>query len=93
MYTGLKYENLKNHVRDWVDHNDEIDPENKEEYSSWLYDYLFGYVDVLVDGPFEVIYKTDKCIYRGSSNQRLINMKESVLRNKLVLFDLNTIKI
>lgn len=93
MYTGLKYGNLKKHVRDWVDRNDDIDPEIKKEYSGWLYDYLFAYVDVLVDGPFIEELKTDKYIYRGSSNQRLINMKESVKRKKMVLFDLNSIKV
>ena len=93
MYTGLKYGNLKKHVRDWVDHNDDIEQEIKKEYSGWLYDYLFGYVDVLVDGPFVEKLKTDKCIYRGSSNQRLINMKESVRLNRLVLFDPNNIQI
>ena len=93
MYTGLKYEDLKKHVKKWVDKNITISPSNKKEYSEWLYMFLFSYVDVLVDGPFIEELKTDKCIYRGSSNQRLINMKESVRLDKLVLFDPDTIQI
>jgi anaerobic ribonucleoside-triphosphate reductase activating protein len=37
---------------------------------------LIHYVDYLVDGQFKIDLKTDKCLYRGSSNQRIINVKE-----------------
>ena len=87
MYTGLKYGNIKKHIREWVAHVDTGDPINVwniSEYTRWLYDFLFEYVDVLVDGPFMEELKTNDCIYRGSSNQRLIDMKESMKRKKIV---------
>ena len=99
MYTGLKYGNIKKRIREWVtnkahvDTEDPINVENILEYTRWLYDFLFEYVDVLVDGPFVEELKTDKCIYRGSSNQRLINIKESIKKKELVLFDPNNIQI
>ena len=44
------------------------------------------YIDVLVDGPFERELKTFDCIYRGSSNQRLIDIQESLAENRTILF-------
>ena len=93
MYTGLKFENLKKHIKRWVKNNPTIHNNIHGEYSEWLYTYLFEFVDVLVDGPFIEELKTDKCIYRGSSNQRLVNMKESVEQKKLILFDPDSIQI
>lgn len=34
-------------------------------------------IDVLVDGKFVEELKSENCLYRGSSNQRLVNCKES----------------
>lgn len=44
---------------------------------------LFNYVDVLVDGPFVLEKKNLNMLYRGSENQRLIDVKKS-LKNKKV---------
>ncbi len=35
---------------------------------------LLNEVDVLVDGPFREELKSEECLYRGSSNQRLIDL-------------------
>ena len=40
-------------------------------------------MDVLVDGPFLVGEKTDAAIYRGSSNQRLIDLRKSLPERKI----------
>lgn len=43
----------------------------KDEYAS-----ILQYVDILVDGPFVEALKDLKLQFRGSSNQRIINLKE-----------------
>ena len=43
-------------------------------------------IDVLVDSPFILELKSYDVPFRGSSNQRLINAKESILKNKVVIY-------
>lgn len=50
-----------------------------------LYLEFLSYIDVLVDGKFENDKKDLNLLFRGSSNQRLINMNETLKYNKLVL--------
>ena len=38
---------------------------------------VLDYIDVLVDGPFEEMKKDLSCPWRGSSNQRVIDVKKS----------------
>ena len=47
---------------------------------------LISYIDVL-DGKFEIDKKNFKLKFRGSSNQRIINVKESLKNNKVILMD------
>ncbi|HBI92721.1 MAG TPA: anaerobic ribonucleoside-triphosphate reductase activating protein [Terrisporobacter glycolicus] len=49
---------------------------------------ILKYADVLVDGKFEEERKNISLTLRGSSNQRVINVKETLKENKLILFDL-----
>jgi anaerobic ribonucleoside-triphosphate reductase activating protein len=48
---------------------------------------LAKYVDVLVDGPFEIDKKDLRLQFRGSSNQRLIDLPKSVANNKIILWE------
>lgn len=49
-------------------------------------DEMLSYIDVLVDGPFIAIKKNLMLKFRGSSNQRVIDLKKSLLENKIVLY-------
>lgn len=42
------------------------------------------YIDVLIDGPFILEKKSLNCIYRGSTNQRIINVPKSLKDGKVV---------
>ncbi|MEG0855143.1 MAG: anaerobic ribonucleoside-triphosphate reductase activating protein [Terrisporobacter sp.] len=50
---------------------------------------ILNYIDVLVDGKFEEENKNLSLILRGSSNQRVIDVKETLQRDKIVLLDIN----
>ena len=45
------------------------------------------YLDVLVDGPFVMAKKDLSLRFRGSSNQRLIDVPASLRENKIVLWE------
>lgn len=46
---------------------------------------LLDYVDVLVDSPFIIEQKDERLTYKGSKNQRIIDVKQSYTENKVVL--------
>ena len=73
------------------------DSKNIWIYTGYLYEDLINdpkrnkilnLIDTLVDGPFEIDKKNLNLKFRGSSNQRIINVKESLKQNKVVLLDL-----
>lgn len=45
---------------------------------------LLEELDVLVDGPFEIAKKSLACKFRGSTNQRLIDVKKSLNEGRVV---------
>lgn len=49
---------------------------------------LLEVVDVLVDGPFIEKYKDLTLKFRGSSNQRIIDVKESLKNDRIVLYNI-----
>ena len=50
--------------------------------------YIFNNIDVLVDGPFIEEKKNLNLAFRGSSNQRLIDMKKTLKNKKVTLLDI-----
>lgn len=50
---------------------------------------LFTNVDILVDGPFILDKRTLDMKYRGSKNQRIIDMQKSLEAGQLILHELN----
>ncbi|RHG24050.1 anaerobic ribonucleoside-triphosphate reductase activating protein [Dorea longicatena] len=50
-------------------------------------DEMLSYIDVLVDGEFKEALKDVTLVFRGSQNQRIINVKESKKQGRVVLED------
>ncbi len=48
---------------------------------------LLQEIDVLVDGPFEMNKKSLDIPWRGSTNQRLVDVKKSLEKGEVVLYD------
>lgn len=68
-YTGYVWEEL-------IDKNSKI-------YSKDKFDFLLE-LDILVDGKFDISKKSMNLKYRGSSNQRIIKVKDSLDKNKVI---------
>lgn len=59
-------------------------------YTGYLWEYVKSreiakYIDVLIDGPYVKQLRDTNLHWRGSANQRVIDVKESLDKGKLVL--------
>ena len=57
-----------------------------------ILDFLSN-IDVLIDGKFDPNLKSLDCPFRGSTNQRLIDIPKSLENKKIILYKLNKSKI
>jgi anaerobic ribonucleoside-triphosphate reductase activating protein len=48
---------------------------------------LLKNIDVLVDGQFELALRDENLLFRGSSNQRLIDVKKTFEKGKVVIYE------
>lgn len=51
-------------------------------------DYILRNIDLIIDGPFLLDQKDLSLLYRGSKNQRIIDVKKSFENNDTILADL-----
>ena len=58
----------------------------KKEKDSTIMDFLKE-IDILVDGRFVMKLKSYEIKFRGSKNQRIIKVKDSLEKGKVVLYD------
>lgn len=65
----------------WVYTGNVVDP------TKYLYAVLAQYVDVIVDGRFVEELKDPDLLFRGSSNQRIIDLPKSVKEETIVLWE------
>lgn len=72
VYTGYIYEKLI----------DEMNIQSKG-IAQTIHNILYN-IDVLIDGPFIESKKDLNLLFRGSSNQRTIDVKESLKQNKVI---------
>lgn len=73
-YTGFTFEEFLKYI-------------NKEPCDKRINDSMIDilkYIDVVVDGPFILDKRTVEALYRGSTNQRLIDVNKSLDNNKVV---------
>ncbi|MBQ7920454.1 MAG: anaerobic ribonucleoside-triphosphate reductase activating protein [Lachnospiraceae bacterium] len=70
-YTGYTYdEDLVEGGRAWCEVTDE----------------MLSMIDVLVDGEFVEALKDIRLVFKGSTNQRIINLKETLEKGEIVLY-------
>lgn len=48
---------------------------------------ILNYIDVLIDGQYNCDLYNPKLKWKGSSNQRVIDVKQSIKENKVVLYE------
>jgi anaerobic ribonucleoside-triphosphate reductase activating protein len=77
-YTGFEFEEFLNFIN-----NKTTDERINRDMIEML-----GYIDVVVDGKFNRDKITLDLEYRGSSNQRLVDVQKSMALNKVVQYNL-----
>ena len=53
---------------------------NNEDLKQFL-----SYIDILIDGKFDIKRKSLACKFRGSTNQRVIDVSQSLKNKKAVI--------
>ena len=76
-----------------------IDQAKAKNLNIWLYTgYIFeqiplmymdliGDCNVVVDGPFVEALKSGECLYRGSTNQRIIDIQKTMEQGEVILWN------
>lgn len=77
VYTGYKFEDL---------YINRIENDHENAYKSTPQDNILYKIDILVDGQFMDDKKDITLPFRGSSNQRIIDVQKSIDANKVVLY-------
>ena len=60
--------------------------EKKSRAATDISKEMVSLIDILVDGPYVEALHDVSLKFRGSSNQRVIDIKETIKQNKIVLY-------
>ncbi|MDF2672236.1 MAG: nrdG [Clostridiales bacterium] len=77
-----RVKNIGHNVITYTGYTFEYILENKDTNKGW--DKLINETDILVDGRFEIAKKTMLLKFRGSANQRIIDVKKSLASHSIV---------
>ena len=83
VYTGYTIENLYSRCYSTIGEDSEATPTQCRYLR-----YILNSIDILVDGQFQEDKKDLTYPFAGSTNQRVIDMKESREQNQIVLLDI-----
>ena len=84
VYTGYTFEVLFKQYKTYKALTEKFKPDYE---ASWV--NFFESIDLLVDGKFDQKLKTMDLKFRGSSNQKIYDVKQSIMLDKPILSDLN----
>ncbi len=68
----------------WTGYNFDTDVLEKMYHQSEVTKELLNYIDIIVDGQFELDNKLADLAFRGSTNQRKIDVQESLKQGKMI---------
>ncbi|MDD7795083.1 anaerobic ribonucleoside-triphosphate reductase activating protein [Clostridium sp. 'White wine YQ'] len=85
-YMAKEFKKLGLNIWSYTGYTFEYILSHLEEREGWK--ELINNIDALVDGRFEVERKEDGLRFRGSSNQRIINVPESLREGKVILVEI-----
>ena len=77
LYTGYEFENILS----------QVDTE-KNDLDNYFRKSILNYIDILVDGQFKDELKDQTLAFRGSSNQRIIDVKKTLEKREIVLHEI-----
>ena len=84
VYTGYQFEVLFKQYKTYKNLVSKFKPTYE-----YYWTYFFDNIDLLVDGRFDQKLKTMDLKFRGSSNQKIYDVKQSIMLDKPILSDLN----
>ena len=89
LYTGYKTEELSfgvamnNYLRTGIDHREALE----DEYNNLIRRIIISQCDVIVDGKYIEELRDISLHWRGSSNQRVIDVQKSLEKGEIVLWN------
>ena len=88
LYTGFEWNEIMNYKikADLCEDNTSFEKHIKEDLSMIKRKNIISNVNVLVDGEYINEQKDLTLKWRGSKNQHVINVKQSLAQNKMVLY-------
>lgn len=76
LWTGYEFEDI------YIPKNNVVNAQS--DVKRYVQKSILQYVDILVDGPFQENTSDKNLIYRGSYNQRIIALQDSIKINKVI---------